>query len=270
MRTVIILSVSSDIGLYLAKAYLSAGCRVIGTFRTGAPTHELKSPHCTLFPLDIHDETSMKHFLAGLKRRKITWDTVISSVGEPKPLQAFFKADIKQWQRSVEINGLDQLRVLHGLYPLRTKKSNVVFFAGGGMNNAVINFSAYTLGKVTLAKMCEFLDAENPDMNIFIVGPGLTKTKIHESIIKDPHVSVQKKKETVDFLKHKQGTPLEDIFACIEWLCRAGKNVAGGRNFSVVHDPWKGKKGTLLAKALRQDKGMYKLKRHGNDFLKEK
>lgn len=271
MRTIIILSVSSDIGFYLAQAYLKLGYRVIGTFRSLTHVSQLKKfSHCFLFPLDVHDPQSVAGFVGQLKRQRIRWDTVISSVGEPRPLQAFFKSDFGQWKTSVEVNSLDQLRVVHGLYPLRRKKANMVFFAGGGMNNAVVDFSAYTIGKVMLAKMCEFLDAENPDLNIFIVGPGWTKTKTHELIVKDEQVSSQKKKETLRFLKGHEGTALKDIFDCIHWLCGEGKAVAGGRNFSVVYDPWRGADQRLLKKALAQDKGMYKLKRHGNDFLQQR
>ncbi len=264
--TVIILSISSDIGAYLAQEYLRQGYRVIGTYRHLPPNTFKKSVNCLLYPLDIHVPLSVKRFIAKLKDQGIKWDTVISCVGEPRPLQAFFKADLNQWAASVEINSVDQLKVIHGLYPLRVKKSNVVFFAAGGTNNAVIDFSAYTIGKIMLMKMCEFLDAENPDMNVFIVGPGWTNTKIQGLIANDPKAGKARRQETLAKLKANQGTPLGDIFTYIEWLCRAGKAVAGGRNFSVVYDPWKKGNGYALKQALLKDQGMYKLKRHRNDF----
>ncbi len=265
-RTVIILSISSGIGAYLAQAYLRQGCRVIGTYRSSPPRGISASANCRLYALDVHAPQSVKRFINQLKKQGVVWDTVISCVGEPRPLQAFFKADIDQWSQSVGINSIDQLALIHGLYPLRATTSNVVFFAAGGTNNAVVDFSAYTIGKMVLIKMCEFLDAENPDMNIFIAGPGWTRTKIHKTIAQDPKVGKAKKRETLARLKADDGTPLEDIFAYIEWLCLQGKLVAGGRNFSVVHDPWKKSKGLPLKKALLKDNGMYKLKRHGNAF----
>lgn len=135
------------------------------------------------------------------------------------------------------------------------------------MNGTVLNFSAYTVSKIMLAKMCEFLDAENKDMNIFIVGPGWTKTKIHHTILSDKRTAKAKVKETKDFLKEKEGTPLEDIFNSIEWLRAQGKSVVSGRNFSIVYDPWKEKTRDRLVKALLKDADMYKLRRQGNTFL---
>ena len=56
---------------------------------------------------------------------------------------------------------------------------------------------------------------------------------------------------------------MDDIYDCIKWCIVQGKHVAGGRNLSVVHDPWK-KDGMELAKQLYQDTDKYKLRRFRN------
>ena len=118
--------------------------------------------------------------------------------------------------------------------------------------------------------MAEFLDFENKDLNVFIVGPGKTKTKMHYLIMNDPHVSREKYLETKELMEQQQGTSLKDIYECIEWLRREGKRIAGGRNFSIVHDPWRPDKRGALVKKLREDSNMYKLRRGENDFLQQK
>jgi len=273
LKTILILSISSDIGLFLARQYLSYGYKVIGTFRSSESIGSLKDQaNCHLFDCDVHDAQSLKNFSRQVKQLGLKWDMLISCVGYPNPMQAFLKADFDHWQQSVEINSLDQLRALHLLYPLRNTQSiaGVVFFAGGGSNSAVVNFSAYTIGKIMLTKMCELLDAENPDLNIFIVGPGLTKTKIHEAILKDPHVSKEKKIATQKFMKQGQGTSLQDIFDCIQWLSAQGKEIASGRNFSVAHDPWRSVTSKKLIKQLKLNANSYKLRRQDNDFMQPK
>ena len=115
--------------------------------------------------------------------------------------------------------GVRRFFTKHMLYPLRNKKgADAVFFAGGGMNGSVVDFSAYTISKIMLAKMCEFLDAENKDLNVYIVGPGWTKTKIHAAILNDKRSSQSKVRETKSFLKTKGGTSLDDIYECINEL----------------------------------------------------
>jgi hypothetical protein len=65
-------------------------------------------------------------------------------------------------------------------------------------------------------------------------------------------------------MSNDEGTSMNNIFDCIEWLCQKGKKVAGGRNFSVVHDKWGNEK---LADILESDNNMYKLRRAGNDCI---
>ncbi|MBI4308697.1 MAG: SDR family oxidoreductase [Candidatus Omnitrophica bacterium] len=266
-KTVIILSISSDIGAHLAKKYLEQGCRVIGTYRSkprpGLPQGSV------LFKCDVSKPADIARLAQSIKQLEIKWDTFISCVGDPLPVMPFFESDFREWSDSVYVNSIAQLHAAHALYPLRnTRTADMVFFAGGGMNGAVLNFSAYTVSKIMLAKMCEFLDGENKNLNIFIVGPGWTKSKIHQSILNDQRTFTGKVKETKEFLKAKQGTSLDDIFECIDWLCREGKPVASGRNFSVVYDPWRKPKRAQLLKALSGDKDMYKIRRKGNEFLK--
>ncbi len=267
-KTVFMLAASSDIGLFIAGQYLKKGYRVIGTYRTPSSGVSALSayPNCEMLRCDIAKPASLSRCLKRYQGLKAPWDIFISCAGDPCPVQAFFAADFGRWRESVEVNALAQLRALHALYPLRKARvrTHVVFFAGGGVNKPVRNFSAYTVSKLMLIKMCEYLDAENQDMNVFIVGPGWTRTKIHQAVLNDPHVPKDKYRATVRYLKTEDGTPYQDIYDCIERFIRAGKTVASGRNFSVVHDPWKADGGRELMKRLAQNPHLYKLRRHGS------
>lgn len=266
---VIILSISSDIGMVLAKRYLKDGFQVIGTYRTFSEKlfSLQKEKSCILIACDITNPGKVKAFVTKLKGLKVRWGTFISCVGEPRPLTGFFESDFDIWAKSVHINAIEQLRVLHALYPLRDKNKtcNVVFFAAGGINKAVINFSAYTIGKIILVKMCEYVDAEEKDLNIFTVGPGWTRTKTHELILNDPGISKEKRLETLKFLKRGKGTDVGYIYECVRWLSKIGKRVTSGRNFSIVYDPLDVKERDKLKEKLKKDKDMYKLRRYGSD-----
>jgi len=273
-KTIFILSVSSGIGLELAKRYLDDGYQVIGTYRKKKIVKEvIGRPSCHLIPCDITRKSDISRLVSEFKKRRIFWQTFISAVGLLQPLARFFKVDFDEWSRSVHVNAIEQLRVLHALYPFHQARgvSHVVFFAGSGTNNVVVNMSAYITSKIMLIKMCEFLDAENENLNIFIVGPGWTKTKSHEQILKDKNTPREKYLETLHFFKNNPGTDFQDIYDCIRWLCRQGKAVASGRNFSVVHDPWRGNNKQKLIKELLVDTNMYKLRRFKNNlFVKER
>ncbi len=268
-KVVVLISITSDIGTALAARYAADGFTIVGTYRSTNQLDQLRDiTDCHLFYCDIADKDSICQFVEDYAALGWTWDTFISCPCNLLPIKPFFDCDFDWWTDSVHINAIEQLRVLHKLHPYRSRKqtANVVFFAGGGTNNAVINFSAYTISKIMLIKMCEFLDAENEDLNIFIVGPGWTKTKSHSLVLNTLEPTDPKYQETLDFMENKQGTSMDDIYGCIKWLSRQGKEVAGGRNFSVVHDKWKGDLSARLSAELKSDINMYKLKRYGNEW----
>lgn len=265
-KVVFISSISSGIGIALAKRYSKDGYVVSGTYRSKNLIDEVTSlPYCYLYYCDIGDKETIRSSISQFAADGLKWDTFISSAAIPNPLTKFFESDFDEWCHSVHINAIEQFRVLHAIYPLRNTNviANVVFFAGPGTNNAVKNFSALTVSKIMLIKFCELLDAEYEDLNVFIVGPGWTKTKAHERILSDPHVSPEKYRETLEFMRNKEGTSMDDIYDCIRWLSDKGRAVAGGRNFSVVHDYW----GTEeLSQTLLSDVNMYKLRRCRNEW----
>ncbi len=253
---VVILSVSSDIGFYLAKRYAQDGYRVMGTYRFLSRLAEIELlSSCHLFHCDISDKKSVENFLSDFEKLKINWDIFISCVGDLRPYGNFFEADFDAWSDSVRVNSIEQLRIVHALYPLRNKKTtpSVVFFAGGGTNNAPADLSAYIASKIMLTKMCELLDAENTDLKVFIVGPGYIKTKIHKSI-------------KANIAQGKKETALGDVYQDIRSLIAQDKKVVSGRNFSVAHDPLFGVDACMLARELVENPNIYKLRRYGNDI----
>lgn len=261
---VIILSITSDIGFNLAKNYLADGFFVVGTYRTySSKIRQLKQFPCVFLKCDVANNRSITSFIHKLKTLNLTWDVCISCIGEPRPLTAFFKTNFDDWLASVNVNSFQQLRIVHALYETRSreKTSAVVFFAGGGVNKSVVNFSAYTIGKIILIKMCEYLDAENSDLNIFIVGPGWTKTKTHQLILNDTSISKEKRLETIAFLQSKSGTDTDYIYECIARLVSA-KKIVSGRNFSIVYDPLQKNKFVDLMGQLKQNPDLFKLRRY--------
>lgn len=252
---VFILSVSSDIGHALALEYLNDGYEVIGTYRNIKSVNDLlKKPRIKLIYCDILYPESIRKMIINYKVLSKPWDIFISSVGILEPIGPFFSTDFDEWEEAITVNSLSQLRVLHSIWPYRCQEQicHAAFFAGGGTNNPFPNHSAYAASKIFLIKMCELLDNENPLINVFIIGPGFIPTKIHRL------------EKTADFLPLKQkGTAYKDVYDCINWCIAQGKNVAGGRNFSVVHDSWR--KDARLVEQLQRDKNKFKLRRFRNE-----
>lgn len=249
---VFILSISSDIGHELALEYLADGYEVVGTYRDRRLVADLSQENrAHLLYCDIDSKESIERMAIAYKAISKPWDIFISCVGDLEPIGPFFSSDFDAWEHAVTVNSLAQLRVLRELWPYRRgQMCHAAFFAGGGTNNPLPNFSSYAASKVFLIKMCELLDSENPNLNVFIVGPGFLPTKIHG--VYNP-----------ENLPKESGTSFKDIYDCISWCVFQGKKVVGGRNFSVVHDPWRDG-GAELVRQLKKDPNKFKLRRFRN------
>lgn len=269
---VLIIGISSDIGADMAERYAKDGYQISGTYRSETLLPRLKViPNCVLYHCDLANAAGLQTFTDEYLASGANWDSLIFLPNTPLPIEPFFEGQFQEWESSLHLNAVSQLRLLHDLYVKRQpgKINNIVFFAAGGVNNAVVNFSAYSISKILLIKMCEYLDAENPDLNLFIVGPGWVKTKTHDLILANTSPGDPKHQQTLEFLQTRSGTDPRDIYEYVQWLCQNGKKVASGRNFSVAGDPWR-ESGEELATALATDSNLFKLRRHGNDFIKLK
>jgi short-subunit dehydrogenase len=264
---IIILSVSSDIGFALASDWKKKNIEVIGTYRTFSKKCEiLLSMGVKLFQCDLNSKESITEATGKIKNCG-DWDVLISSAGTQEPIGKFDTVNIDNWESSLNINFLSQMRFLHNLISNRNNKYNniprVLFFAGGGTNNATQNYSSYTVSKIACIKMCELLDAEYPDTIFSIVGPGWVNTKIHNETIKAGNNAGNNLQRTLDIIESEKFYPIDKVVQCCNWLLKAEKSIVGGRNFSAVHDPWEEDKISKVS----DKEDYFKLRRFGNDLF---
>lgn len=233
---VFILSVTSDIGKYLNKRFKEEGHSVIGTSRNFGDE----------FYCDLNDPFSHVDVIEKLPYG-YKWDLFISCVGQLTPIKPFFQAKFSEWRESFGVNSIEQLRILHSLYPFRNENAKAVFFAGGKVNGILNNYSAYSVSKINLIKMVEQISEES-DLHISCIGPGFVNTKIH----KETFNSEFGNKENT--LKAEFTDP-ELIYKCIKSVIK--DPVKSGMNISIKDDwdkPFK-------------DKDQYKLRRYVNEEL---
>lgn len=262
-RTAVILGVTADIGRELAKRLLNDGWQVFGIGRTKERLGELnETSRCHFIPCDLTDRESILSATNALGQTGAEWDLFISCAGTMEPIGPFFSLDFDKWESSIVTNMTAQLRVLHASWSFKRhgRIVDVMFLAGGGTNNPFRNYSAYCVSKIALIKMCELIDDEERDVNAFIIGPGFVPTRIHEETFRAGAAAGDGLGRTRTFLM-SAGTSFDDIYTHMCWCMSAGRHVAGGRNFSTVHDLWRdGGKGLL--DSLPGDANAYRLRRH--------
>ncbi len=264
----IIISMSSDIGLALCQSWLVQGHEVFGTYRThNESVAEAASDGAKVYRCDLLDHELLEQTCEILQGEAEDWETLVLAPGFLGPVGPIEECDFSEWEQSLSVNLINQLKIVHKLLPTRQRSTqhlpSVVFFAGGGSNSAVANFSAYTLSKIALTKMCELLDAEISDAKFTIIGPGWVKTKIHDMTLEAAELAGESYQRTIDMIENDDHVPMSEVIRCVDWVVSSPRNVVGGRNISLVHDAWGD---PALDEKLKQDADMYKLRRHGNDY----
>ena len=266
---VIVISATSDIATEMCIKWKKRGWKVCGTyFSESGNYNQLQKEDIPLFFCDLLDENQIDHTAPLLGDCIEGWDVVIFAPGSQLPVGPFAKTNIDQWSSSVHLNFLNQIRMLHRLLPYKSKgeqEKSVLFFAGGGTNNTVANYSAYTISKIALIKMCELLDSEIKDVKFSIIGPGWVKTKIHDATLQAGSQEAGDNFEKTKIkLNSDECVPIDRVIQSFEWVISQPKNIVGGRNFSTVFDQWGSDE---LVDLLSSDENMYKLRRFGNNIV---
>ncbi len=262
-KAAVVIGASSDIAHAAIRRWLGRGWAVSGTYRTaGARIQELTDVGAHLQQLNLDDAEALKRVGARLSD---AWDVLLLAAATLEPIGPFESTDIDAWAASVELNLVSQARAIHALLPTRRRDRSpiIILFAGAGVNEAPVNFSAELVGKLGLIKLCELLDAELPDARVVIIGPGWVDTKIHRQTLDAGARAGEALTRTREKLNSGAFVQVDRVIDCLDWAIDQPKSVVGGRNFSAAHDSWGDGR---LADKLRESQDMYKLRRRLNDW----
>lgn len=264
-RSAIIIGASSDIGISLSRRWLNQEYKIFGTCRTeSGAVREIRSKGASLIDCDISDPASIRDACQKIKKFCPAWDILVMCPASLEPINLFTESAFEDWESSVKLNFVNQMQIIHELLPTRQIGSipgpHVLFFSAGGINDAPTNYSAYTISKIAVIKMCELLAAEIPDTSFVSIGPSWVKTKIHNQTLEAGSKAGINYQRTLGKLKTGDFTPMERVLDCCDWVIDAPKEVVSGRNINVVHDNWGDQE---FEKRLVQDQNLFKLRKHG-------
>lgn len=218
MPRALVIGLGSDIGRECAMRLVRDGWEVEGSTRLGCDLSSRAS---------IDDAAS---------RLQGPWDLFLVAAGTYEPLGRFFDTDVEEWEGCVQVNALGPLRLLRRLWYSRRPGAAVAFFAGPNPNRANPTYSAYTAGKVILHKLVEDLQAEYPENKFFILGPGLTRTKMLKQTVNAGPRAAYYERVLAFLASGEQGSEFDDIYGML-MACLEGD--AGGRNIHIADD-WRG------------------------------
>ena len=122
-KTGIIVSASSDIGYELAVDWINKGFKVIGTYRTwNENLDSLKKLGVHLHHCDLAEKKSVNKFCDQLLDEKLAWDALVLAPGLQDPVGLLREIDFDEWESSIQVNFINQVRIAKKLMPTRIKK----------------------------------------------------------------------------------------------------------------------------------------------------
>lgn len=268
MRKAIVIGASSDIGTALCKDWIEKSWEIVGTYRGRSDAVlELEVQVKKLIRCDLASAISVDQSCGQINKEVSGWNVLVLGPGLQEPIGLFSECNFDEWENSINVNFTQQLRILHRLLASRDRQSEsgptVLFFAGGGVNDAPQRYSAYTVSKIALIKMVELLASEMPDIKFVIIGPGWVKTKIHNAILNAGELAGSSYERTLKKFEDGDFTPMKRVIDCCNFLIDGPRNILTGRNYSVVFDPWD--KGNFV-EDLTSNPNNYKLRRFGNNL----
>ncbi|KAN0102179.1 NAD(P)-binding protein [Hyaloscypha variabilis] len=188
-RTIVITGAGSGIGREIAHAFAEAGAESIHILGRRKSLLEetqalVEAKHMNakviVYVADILDAAALDQ-----AARKIgSWDVLVANAGYiPKP-ELIETGDSDDWWKTFEINIKGNYLLTRAFLPYKKTGSTIVANSSGfaflppGLPFLAKN-SAYSTSKLGTARFYEFLAVEHPDLNIFILQPGVVRTALY-------------------------------------------------------------------------------------------
>jgi len=192
-KVVFITGGGSGIGKATAIGFAQAGAKAIAIFgrRVGnleLAAEEIKKANPAGTTNVIYEsadisqrqslETAFANALSKAGGGKI--DILVNNAGSlnpPKPLTVYPEKDLRD---SIESNLIGSYYVVQTAAPLLASNAKVLNVSSGiGHINPTPGFWIYASLKIALIKMFDFLQAENPDLSVFNIHPGVVETDLN-------------------------------------------------------------------------------------------
>ncbi|CAF9935324.1 hypothetical protein IMSHALPRED_010182 [Imshaugia aleurites] len=232
-KTIIVTGGGRGIGPEIARAYAAAGAsRIVLLGRTQSTLSqtaekiekEFASVSVSTHTADIADQVAIEHVAEKVQN----WDVLILNAGVLASPQPIAKSDPADWWRVLETNVKGAMVTTRAFLPSRNNNASII-----GLNANMITVpasypaaagaSAYVCSKFAQLKLLEYVSAENPDVFVVSVHPGVVDTDMLRSMDGhrklDPAIldNVELPAHFILWLASKEARFLKGRYVCANW-----------------------------------------------------
>lgn len=201
---------------------------------------EIPNKRANTHELDILSNSSIQSFVK-LVADGSPWDILLIFHGTTLPIGHPRSLRQDEWQRCFHVNLFGPVELIKtilaaGSLPNRT----IVTFSGAGINGWEMGMTPYVTSKLALVKVMEQLHHDWPDHNFVSAGTRFVDTKIHNELGDSDALTRSYRESRLSDLRtnHAQMSS-SDLWNFVCWAHSCGRRVVGGRNFSIMDDPWR-------------------------------
>lgn len=207
-KVVFITGGGAGLGLAFAEHYAKAGCtKITITGRRQQVLNDAKSRIQTAYPntkvlalrADVTDRSAVS---TAFQTTKSTFGPVSVLINNAGYLPAYEfigqETSADDWWSGFEINVRGSHNVLCAFLPVAAPDATVINLVSSAVTATIPGQSPYTSSKVATTRIFEILQAENPELRVINIAPGIILTDMHQ--------------KTIDFLEEKKWPqpPLDD------------------------------------------------------------
>jgi NAD(P)-dependent dehydrogenase (short-subunit alcohol dehydrogenase family) len=252
------------IGREIAESLAKAGASVAITGRTQSrlddtvASIEATGGKAIAFPADVADENSIRAIVGETEQRFGPIDFLVSNAGVDGPFGPLWLNKTEDWRYTLNTNLMGSVIVAQAVLPgmIERRSGHIVFVGSGGGLWGIPYDTGYAVTKAGLIRLCETLALEAEEFNVqcFVIHPGVVHTGMSDSVMNSPDGKKWLPKYDVALERGK--TPIEWASDLTNFLLSGeGDGLSGC--FVSVNDDWH----DMANRAEEiQDGDMYKLR----------
>jgi NAD(P)-dependent dehydrogenase (short-subunit alcohol dehydrogenase family) len=247
-RTALITGASQGLGLEIARAYLSAGARIVICGRSHAT---LDAALAELSPLgevtaraaDIADPHAAEALVAFAVETLGGLDVLINNAGIYGPKGDIQDVDWAEWVAAIQINLMGSVLPSRFAVPhlKASARGKVVQLSGGGATSPLPALSAYAASKAAVVRFMETLAGELAEAGVDVnaIAPGALNTRMLDEVLEAGPAAVGEAFYAKALQQRDSGgTPLSRGAELSVYLGSRKSDGVTGRLLSAVWDPW--------------------------------
>ena len=220
--------------------------------------------------LDVSNDVEVKNIVNEIIKKFKQVHVLINNAGIQLPIGPFYKNDLKEWKKNIEINLLGTVNCTHAVLDnmIEYGYGKIINMSGGGATSARSNFSAYSVAKTSIVRFSETIAEELKDKNIFVncIAPGAVNTKMLDEVIQTGE-SAGEEYDNALVRQKKGGTDIKIPVDLISFLASEESDGITGKLISAPWDKWQS---VEYQNELHADKDLATLRRIDNKYFCKK